>query len=396
MQDLETIRGDFELDDDLVHFATMVMASHPDPVRRSIKKFRMALNRQSVTFFSKQSRPRRVEALDALQRYFGVPNGLGVITHSTTMGLAQVLGGIRMTPGQEFLISDVEHDSTLENVKLRQRRDGTPFKTFDLVARASAATKAEICDNVRGALQAHPAARVLALAWVYSSTGLKLPLSAIADVVKEENAKRAKSEQVLLVIDGVHGFGIENAMFPDLGCDFFVAGTHKSIFGPRGTAIIAGTRDAWAEVVPLMPSLAGAAAPATEHMPGGVKAYEHWWALAEAFEYHLTALGKPRIEAHVHRLATAIKQGIKDHVAVVTPMTPDLSSGIVCFDIEGQSASTIVSELEKQGILASTSSPDDDASGISHARLSVSVLNSSRDVERVVTAIKEIAKPAPK
>jgi hypothetical protein len=59
---------------------------------------------------------------------------------------------------------------------------------------------------------------------------------------------------LLFCVDGVHGFGIENQDISQLGCDFFVAGTHKWIFGPRGTAVVWGFDLAWARSKPVIPS----------------------------------------------------------------------------------------------------------------------------------------------
>ena len=94
----------------------------------------------------------------------------------------------------------------------------------------------------------------MALTWVHSSTGLKLPLRRIADALEAVNADRDGPARVLLCVDGVHGFGIEDVVLSDLGCDFFMAGCHKWLFGPRGTGIIAGTKQGWEAVLPTIPS----------------------------------------------------------------------------------------------------------------------------------------------
>ena len=56
--------------------------------------------------------------------------------------------------------------------------------------------------------------------------------------------------RILLCVDGVHGFGVEDVTMADLGCDFFVAGCHKWMFGPRGTGVVWGKRRAVADAPP--------------------------------------------------------------------------------------------------------------------------------------------------
>ena len=48
----------------------------------------------------------------------------------------------------------------------------------------------------------------------------------------------------------MHGFGVEDATMADLGCDVFVAGCHKWIFGPRGTGLVWAKKEAWERMRP--------------------------------------------------------------------------------------------------------------------------------------------------
>jgi selenocysteine lyase/cysteine desulfurase len=112
-------------------------------------------------------------------------------------------------------------------------------------AKPSAAAEDEMVDRLRRALR--PQTRTVGVIWVHSSTGVKLPLRAIATALVEHYASRSDTDPVLLVVDGVHGFGVEDEAVATIGLDFFVAGTHKWILGPRGTGIIWGRDGRWAE-----------------------------------------------------------------------------------------------------------------------------------------------------
>ena len=160
---------------------------------------------------------------------------------------------------------------------------------------------------------------MLAVTWVHSSTGVKLPLRAIADALRPLNASRPPAERVLLCVDGVHGLGVENVTLPELGCDFFVAGCHKWLFGPRGTGLVWGRDEAWERVRPTIPSFSGGG-PAGELTPGGFHSFEHRWALSEAFAFH-RAIGKARVAARIHDLSRRVKDGLTalPHVTLYTP-----------------------------------------------------------------------------
>ena len=108
------------------------------------------------------------------------------------------------------------------------------------------------------------------------------------------------------------------------------------MFGPRGTGIVWGRPDAWKGHQGIIPTFDWAAfklwmqgktpeslPPGPRVTPGGFHAFEHRWALAEAFRFHL-AIGKPRVTARIHELATRCKQGlaaIGGKVKLRTPMS---------------------------------------------------------------------------
>src|SRR5690606_9314363 len=120
---------------------------------------------------------------------------------------------------------------------------------------------------------------------------------AIADRIAEINQRRSDQDRIYLCVDGVHGFGNQDDDISSLGCDFFSAGTHKWIFGPRGTGILWGRKEAWTEVAPTIPPFrlnpiaawldlpAGEMTPYDLYTPGGFYTYEYRWALKEAFEF---------------------------------------------------------------------------------------------------------------
>jgi isopenicillin-N epimerase len=187
-------------------------------------------------------------------------------------------------------------------------------------------------------------------------------------------------------VDGVHGIGVENVTMPGLGCDFFVAGSHKWLFGPRGTGFVWGDPTAWPYAGPTIPSFGGGGYGAA-NTPGGFHSFEHRWALGEAFRFHL-GLGKANVEAHIHMLARRLKKGLAqmEHVTLKTPLADSLSAGIVCFMVDGMSASGVVTALRQRRIIATTTpySP-------SYARLAPGLVNTPSEVDKVLEAIQSLA-----
>jgi selenocysteine lyase/cysteine desulfurase len=323
-------------------------------------------------------------------RYLGLTEeGADLVaqTESTTMGLALVYHGLRLGPGQEILTTDHAFYSTKRTLELRRLRDGLQVRSVRLFENPIGVGTPEILASLAAAIR--PETRILALTWVHSNTGVKLPMDRIRKLVDEENSGRPSSHRIFIVLDGVHGFGVEDFTFPTLGCDIFIAGCHKWMFGPRGTGIVCATREAWSLVEPLIPTFIGGGEPWAIHTRGGILGYEHQWAMAEAFQFHRKVLGKRRVEKRTRRLTARLKKGLSEmrHIRLLTPVSSRFSSAIVCFDVEGQETRQVVKDLGERGIVTTRSSAD--ADGAHHVRLAVSVLNRKREIKQVLRVLAE-------
>jgi selenocysteine lyase/cysteine desulfurase len=258
-------------------------------------------------------------------------------------------------------------------------------RTIELYERAEAAAEAEVVERVVEAVT--PETRVVALTWVHSSTGVRLPVRAIADALAEVNAGRDEDERALLCVDGVHGFGVENLSPPELGCDFFVAGCHKWLFGPRGTGLVWGSPEAWPAASATIPSFTANGTPGSEMTPGGFHSFEHRWALAQAFEFHLR-IGKSRVAGRIHRLNRELKEGLSSmgHVTLHTPGSGRLSAGLVCFSVDGLTPAAVVRALRRRGIVATVTPYEP-----SYARVGPGLLNTPAQVGKLLRAIRALA-----
>jgi selenocysteine lyase/cysteine desulfurase len=232
-----------------------------------------------------------------------------------------------------------------------------------------------------------PKTRVVAVTWVHSSTGVRLPIRRIAEALARLNADRDEADRALLCVDGVHGFGASAEQIADLGADFFVAGCHKWMFGPRGTGLVWGAPKAWRQAGPTIPSFSDVRSSGGLMTPGGFHSFEHRWALAEAFRFH-EAIGREQVAARIAELNTQLKEGLAamPHVRLHTPTDSALSAGLVCFEARGLSPRAVVARLRERGIVATTT-----PYATSYARLAPGLLNSPVEVEATLAAVRGLA-----
>lgn len=188
-------------------------------------------------------------------------------------------------------------------------------------------------------------------------------------------------------MDGVHGFGVEDVRLGDLGCHFFASGTHKWMFGPRGTGVLYAARsELWDRLVPTIPAFGVQRTPGLIMSPGGFHAFEHRWALAEAFRF-ISDVGMPRIASRTRELASRLKEGLSEvrGVTVLTPRSPEHSAGIVAFNLSGMDPTQLAERLAAKQIIVAPSSY-----GVASVRASPSFINTPEDIDRLVRAVAEL------
>jgi len=297
---------------------------------------------------------------------------------------------MRLKPGQEILSTTHDHIVTTMSCEHRAARSGAAFRQVQLYEDPAKTSAPAVVAALTRAIK--PETRVVAVTWVHSGTGVKLPIRAMADALERANAGRAADDRALLCVDGVHGFGIEDVRLPDLGCDFFAAGCHKWIFGPRGTGLLWGRADAWKATQPTIPSMdrmwRNDVPDASAMTPGGFHSFEHRWALEPAFRFHL-ALGKARVAARIHELNRHVREELAkmSKVRVVTPASDELSAGITCFAVAGLEPPEAVARLRQKNIIASVTpgfyKPP-------YVRLAAGLVTLEADVDRALAAVRAL------
>jgi selenocysteine lyase/cysteine desulfurase len=358
-RDWASVKAQFALSRDLRHFDAFVHATHPKPVREAIERHRRALDADPAGYIHAHELENDERVLAAAARYFEVPPDFA-FTDSTTMGLGLVYGGIRI----EGRPVATEHDfySTHESLRLRFGK----FRQIRLYDDPARATRSGMVEAARAAGDAG----LLALTWVHSGTGVKVPVQEIAEATK-----------AIVVLDGVHGLAADD--LPIDSVDVLVAGTHKWLGGPRGTGIVWSR--SWDRLKPFIPTF-HPGSPAANWNPGGYHTFEHRWALAEAFDFH-HRIGRTKVTKRIQSLATRLKEGLAElsNVRLVTPMAEEVSAGIVCLEVDGLDPPTAVMRLRERRVAASVT-----PYAQPYVRLGTGLWVDEADVDAALSAITKL------
>ena len=399
------VRDLFPLAPDWTHLSSFLFVSHPKPVADAIDHFRKKLDSDATwieiaAFSDAEGRP-FTAVKRALADYIGGSPTEIALTSNTTTALAMVYHGLRIRQGQEVLTTEHDHYSHHESIRYAAARSGCGVRYIPLFDTPAAARADQIVERIARAIT--PATRAVGVTWVQSSTGIKLPIAEIAEVVARANRGRTPADRCLLIVDGVHGFANQDVDVARLGADFFASAGHKWLFAPRGTGFLWGRSDAWPELRPTIPSFDpdtidttfGAWGERTELpptqaafvSPGGFMAYEHLLAIPAAVELHRT-IGRDRIASRIAELNAAFREGAAriPGLTLHTPRDPALSAGISCFELQGLIPGQVVARLAEKKIRVTTSPYK-----VSYARVSAGIINRPEEIELVLREIRTLA-----
>jgi selenocysteine lyase/cysteine desulfurase len=355
----------------MAQFAAFVLSPHTKYLDAAIAGHREHLGRDTEDALLTRLDSEQA-ARDAAAAFAGGDPSQYALTDSTTMGIATMYGGLTLREGDEVLTTTHDFFATEDALRLLELRTGAMITRVDLYDDPAAATVDDMTKRLLAAVT--PKTRLVALTWVHSSTGVRVPVQEIAAGLRDD---------VILCVDGVHGFAAVDVDLPDLGCDFLASGTHKWLFGPRGTGILWGSD--WEQLTELIPSFSGPDGPA-RLTAGGYHAFEHQWAVKDAFEFQ-QSIGRTRVVDRTVEQASQLKDGLSgiDGLTLVTPTDPAVSAGIVCVDVAGMPPPDAVQELRARGVVASATPYQR-----SYLRLGPSIDTSPDQVDQAITALQEI------
>jgi cysteine desulfurase / selenocysteine lyase len=292
----------------------------------------------------------------------------------------------RLGPGDEIVVTEMEHHANLVPWQELCRRTGATLRWF------------EVTDDGRLALDSDPInERTKLVAFVHQSNVLGT-VNPVPELVH-----RARAAGALTLLDACQSVPHSPVDVAELGVDFLAFSGHKML-GPSGIGVLVG-RGGLLDAMP--PFLLGGSmieqvhmevstyAPPPQRFEAGVPMTSQAVGLAAAVDY-LGAIGMDRVAAHEHALtAAALEQlGALDGVRIVGPTENVERGGAVSFLVDGIHAHDVGQVLDDRGVAIRVGHhcawPLHRRFGVAAtARASFHVYNTLDEVDVLVQAVRE-------
>ena len=323
-----------------------------------------------------------------------------VFTRGTTESLNLVAQGwaeTHLKPGDELLVTELEHHSNLLPWQRAAQRTGATLRAIPVAPDGTLALDSP------GGLEAliTPRTKLLAVTHVSNAVGTLVPIA--------ELARRARAVGAIVVVDGAQSVPHLTVDVRSLGADFLAFSGHKML-GPTGIGVLWGRPERLEETAPLL--LGGGMVrevlidSATIREPparfeGGTPAVAEAVGLGAACRY-LMALGMESVRAH-ERALTAQALGLLAVVPGLTlygPAGADARGGVISFNLRGVHPHDLAAYLDQRGICVRAGThcaqPLLRRLGVAGtARASFSVYSTAEEVEALAAALHQAGELAP-
>lgn len=294
------------------------------------------------------------------------------VTGNTTEGMNAVAQGIRLEAGDRILTTDQEHPGGLAGWGYRQKHEGVPV---DLAALPTPPASPEaIVESIQRGLT--KATRVISVSHVTYTTGLRMPIEAIASLARANGA--------LLVVDGAQAPGVLDVDVTRLGCDAYATSAHKWMLAPKGTGLLYVRKESQERIAPLLLQhgyRSYTASTGTRNVPALI-------GLGAAVEF-LQRLGKIDIERRALTLRTHLYEVLQTlpGIQVVSPPPGDLASSLLTFTLpNGKQPAAVAKTLaEEYGVIVRVMSHGN----VQGIRVSTHIYNSEADLDRLVSSLRK-------
>jgi len=327
-----------------------------------------------------------------VQRFIGASSPREIIfTRGTTEAInlvAQSFARPRVRPGDEILISTMEHHSNIVPWQMLCEQTGAVLRVVPIDDRGDL-----VMDELAARLGERT--RLLALVHVSNALGTVNPVREIVALAHERG--------VPVLLDGAQAVAHARVDMRDLGCDFYAFSGHK-LYGPTGIGVLYGR----SELLEAMPPWQGGGdmiasvtfekttyntlpykfEAGTPHIAGGI-------GLGAAIEY-VNAVGLDAIAAYEAELLDYATRGVSSVPGVRLIGTARRKSGVVSFVVNGVHAHDVGTILDQEGVAIRTghhcAQPVMERFGVpATARASLALYNTRDDVDALVAALRKVA-----
>jgi isopenicillin-N epimerase len=301
---------------------------------------------------------------------------LVALTQNATMGMNLLANGLDLPAGAGVLITDIEHPGGRCGWELLAARRGTTLHKAKI--RIPVKDPGQIVEAFEEAIR--PETRIMSFPHISSEQGIILPAEQLCSMARERG--------ILSIIDGAQATGHIPIDVREIGCDAYYSSPHKWLMAPAGNGFLYVKETLIDEVWTTLASTQW-----NNHEDNGYRLGQRGTgnpALLKGFEAALDLhfeIGPERVYRRIKELGDRLRRGLSlmEGVEVVTPLHPQMSSGLTTFRVDGVEGKALQDELWRRGRIQPRALREDRG-----VRYSTHIYNSECEIDRALQIMGEM------
>ena len=299
------------------------------------------------------------------------------INRNATEGLNTVIFGLNLKAGDEVVLTKQDYPNMINAWKQREKRDGIKLVWLNLELPIE--NEDEVVRQYVNAFTSKT--KIVHVTHLINWTGQILPIRKIAD--------EAHKRGIEVIGDGAHTFGHTAFNIPGLGCDYFATSLHKWLCAPFGSGLLWIKKEKIKNIWALLSSVEPDGTDIRKYESLGTRSFASEMAIGNAVDFH-NIIGSKRKEERLRYLTDYWVNKVSDlkNVSFLQPKNKQFYCAISNISIEGMKPNDVANTLHRKYQIHTVSIDWENIHGV---RVTPHVYTSTKDLDRLVKAIREIA-----
>ena len=370
----------YSVNPDIINLNNGGVSPSPLVVQQAVERYNQ-LSNEGPSYYMWQILDQGREPLRAkLAALAGAKADEIAVNRNATEALNTIILGLPLKAGDEVIGTKQDYPHMIQAYKQRADRDGIVYRqiSFDLPMEDDDAI-------VKAYEQAiTPRTKLIHVTHMVNWVGQTMPVAKIADM--------AHAHGIEVIADGAHSFGLMDFKIPDLRCDYFGTSLHKFLSAPIGTGMMWVKAEKIEKVWPLPSSGAPHSSDIRKFEELGTRSFPLEQGIGEAINFH-EGIGSKRKEQRIGYLKNYWASQVQSipKVKLHTSLNLKYSCAICGVSIDGMTPGQLASALFDKYKIHTVGIVWEN---ISCVRVTPHVYTPTRDLDKLVGAIGEIASKA--
>lgn len=371
------VRSHYRLKDEYINLESGYYNILPQPILERYLQHIREVNLQGAYYMRTVQFENKQRIAGKLAELAGCGKDELIITRNTTESLDMVISGLNWEQGDEAVMAKQDYGAMLDMFQQVGRRHGVKNKIVSVPVNPQ--SDDEIVALYEKGITKKT--KLLMICHMINITGQILPVRKICDM--------AHSKGVPVLVDGAHAFAHIDFKISELNCDYYGCSLHKWLAAPLGAGMLYVKKGNVNRVWPLLAEHGKKDDDILKLNHTGTHPVATDLAIEDAIDYY-RLLGAERKEARLRYLQRYWTDKVRDMpgVQLYTPHAPERSCAIANVGINGMKPSDMAKRLLEDYKIYTVAI---DNAGVHGCRITPNVFTTTKELDKLVTAIKEMS-----